>query len=300
MKYIRNFMTDRPWSQHQYRDGREYMNVLRDLYAKGSLNDVQALYWGAERPAEELFDLNDDPHEISTLVDDPIYRETLHKLRKQMDDWVRDSDDQGQYPESAESLAAVYKQWRGNCVNPEYTREIKAAADASRLAKRQNQLNYSPHPDQGDWKIISVSSEAKQYQALAENLLDGDPDNMWHTQWEPEADQHPHTLIIDLAKERSVSGLRILPRQFGSLNGSISEYKVQLSKDLEHWDLGAQGKLDYPGGFPKGAREKSIQFERAYRARYVKLVALTETGGGPWASAAEINVIFDATEDSAE
>lgn len=289
MKYIRNFMTDRPWSQHQYRDGRDYMEVCRELYTQGELNEVQARFWGPERPAEELYDLNADPHEIHSLVDDPDYHDALLQLRTQLDAWVRETDDQGQYPESLASLTAVYRQWKGNCTNPEYAPVIAAAqaSAAQRIAARQQALNYRPHPDQGTWQILSVSSEETTAGAVARNLLDGDPDNMWHSRWQPAAVPHPHTVVVDLRKEQPVCGLRILPRQFGAFHGAIAGYELHLSKDNQHWDKVAEGVFSYPDG----AREQHIRLDGAQPARYLKLIALSEAGGGPWASAAELNIL---------
>ena len=34
--------------------------------------------------------------------------------------WVKDTDDQGQYPESLEQLKVIKKRWGDRAVNPEY------------------------------------------------------------------------------------------------------------------------------------------------------------------------------------
>jgi hypothetical protein len=41
-EYLRNFLTDRPFMQPQYRDGRDYVEVPRELYKAGKLNAVQS------------------------------------------------------------------------------------------------------------------------------------------------------------------------------------------------------------------------------------------------------------------
>ena len=119
-KYIRNFMVDRPYCQEQYRDGREYMVRMRKLYAEGKLNKEQAWFWSDQRPGEELYDLNVDPHETKNLADDPKYKGKVEKLRRILDNWIKETDDKGQYPESEAGLKAVLKQWKSKCVNPEY------------------------------------------------------------------------------------------------------------------------------------------------------------------------------------
>jgi arylsulfatase A-like enzyme len=123
-KYIRNFMTDRPYLQPQYRDGRPYMRVLRRLYREDELNPVQARFVSDHRPAEELYDLKNDPHETDNLVASSKrqHAEALGKLRGILHRWVIETDDQGRFPESDEALKAVIDRWGEKAVNPEYDR----------------------------------------------------------------------------------------------------------------------------------------------------------------------------------
>jgi len=119
-KYLRNFLTDRPFMQPQYRDGRDYVEIGRTLHEQGKLNPVQDFMWSEERVGEELYDLEKDPHETVNLAEDPAHAEVLARHRKILEDWIRETDDQGQYPESAESLRGVLQRWSKEAVNPEY------------------------------------------------------------------------------------------------------------------------------------------------------------------------------------
>ena len=119
-KYLRNFLTDRPFMQPQYRDGRDYVEVPRKLYQEGKLDEVQSFMWAEERVGEELYDLENDPHEIHNLVGDPEHEDALTQHRQIRADWIQETDDQGQYPESVDSLRGVLKQWKAKAVNPEY------------------------------------------------------------------------------------------------------------------------------------------------------------------------------------
>ncbi len=122
-KYIRNFMTDRPYMQLNYRHGREYMNRMEELLAQGKLTDEQARFWRDDRPAEELYDLNKDPHELHNLADDPNYQQQLLRMRTQLNEWTKKTDDKGQYPEDEPNLRHTYKMWGdAKCINPEYDR----------------------------------------------------------------------------------------------------------------------------------------------------------------------------------
>jgi arylsulfatase A-like enzyme len=123
-KYIRNFMTDRPYLQPQYRDGWETMKLLKQLYREGKLNDVQARFVSDERPAEELYDLQNDPHETQNLVHSwkREHAMALGRLRSILDRWIIETDDKGRFPESDEALKAVVDRWGDKAVCPEYKR----------------------------------------------------------------------------------------------------------------------------------------------------------------------------------
>ncbi len=118
--YLRNFLTDRPYMQPQYRDGSSYMTLLHQMYTRGELNEIQSAFWQQKRPAEELYDLDRDPHETINLVDDPAYASVLVEHRRLLTNWIKESDDQGQYPETETGLLCVLKRWGDKCVNPEY------------------------------------------------------------------------------------------------------------------------------------------------------------------------------------
>jgi hypothetical protein len=85
---------------------------MEELFAKGELSDVQARFFSNYRPAEELYNLKDDPYEINNLAFNPDYEVKLMELRGKLENWVKETDDQGQYPESQENLQKVYEQWK--------------------------------------------------------------------------------------------------------------------------------------------------------------------------------------------
>lgn len=123
-KYIRNFMTDRPYLQPQYRDGRDYMKVLKQLYREGKLDEVQSRFVSDERPAEELYDLETDPYETTNLVHS-YKREhalALAEMRDILYRWILETDDKGRFPETDASLKAVIDRWGDKAVNKEYDR----------------------------------------------------------------------------------------------------------------------------------------------------------------------------------
>ena len=111
--YIRNFMTDRPlmnWGHREMwalRDPDAYSFLkIRYLAEAGELTPAQAAPYGP-RVAEELYDRQNDPHEVVNLADDPQHEAVLVEMRAQLADWIADTDDKGQYPRSAAAMKEI-------------------------------------------------------------------------------------------------------------------------------------------------------------------------------------------------
>lgn len=133
-------------------------------------------------------------------------------------------------------------------------------------------------------KVVYVDSqETVSRHGLAQSAIDGNPRTIWHTQWYSSDPKPPHEIQIDLSKIKTVSAMRYLPRQDGYSYGSIADYVIQVSQDRRAWIEVARGRFD------RTRTEKRVPF-KALNARYLKLVALSEVNGGPWASAAEFLV----------
>ena len=117
-------MTDKPYLQPQYRDGRPSLELLRNLYEEGKLDEVQARFASGERPAEEFYDLREDPHETNNLIHSAD-REIAMEIAKHRDilyRWILETDDKGRFPESDDALKAVIDRWGEKAVNKEYER----------------------------------------------------------------------------------------------------------------------------------------------------------------------------------
>ncbi len=117
-KYIRNFLPDRPYLQpNAYKDKKSILISLRRAHRDGKLNKIQRRLLAPTRPAEELYDLKQDPHEINNLADDPDHHSTLAEMRKRLEQWMIATDDKGRDPETEamyDSDMDVYRQSRRN------------------------------------------------------------------------------------------------------------------------------------------------------------------------------------------
>ncbi|MFA6241644.1 MAG: sulfatase-like hydrolase/transferase [Candidatus Hydrogenedentales bacterium] len=100
-KYIRNYLPDRPYAQYvSYCESWPIMQELRRVHEAGGLNESQGLFFRDGKPLEELYDTENDPHELSNLAEDPKHADVLQGLRKELDAWLDGAKDLGFVPET--------------------------------------------------------------------------------------------------------------------------------------------------------------------------------------------------------
>ncbi len=121
-KYIRNFMTDRPYTQTTYMDVDkvEFVSVMKNLYQTNQLNEAQSRFFSNDRPSEELYDLKNDPFELHNLAADSNYQAVLTHHADILNQWMLETDDKGQYPETTGGLKLMLGIWGEYADNPEY------------------------------------------------------------------------------------------------------------------------------------------------------------------------------------
>lgn len=109
-KYIRNFLPGIPYMQPNPYKEKEYAtwNLVKRLHAEGRLTPVQALFAAPSKPVEELYDLQDDPHEIHNLAGEPPQQPRLREMRKLLDDWIIETKDQGSIMEDPVPVYEAY------------------------------------------------------------------------------------------------------------------------------------------------------------------------------------------------
>lgn len=104
-KYIRNFYPERPYTQFNAYKKQAYpmLTLMQVMYRNGELTPEQAHFMGQDRPAEELYDLKNDPYELYNLANKEGYQEELKKLGQVLDTWLKEVD-RGQYPEDPKEI----------------------------------------------------------------------------------------------------------------------------------------------------------------------------------------------------
>jgi len=110
-RYIRNFTPHVPYAQIiPYMEKMPIMREWRRLHSEGTLVGPQTLFFQHTKPDEELYDLENDPHEVKNLAASPDHQNILKRMRSALDIWMKDTGDQGAIPE--EQL--IERMWPGH------------------------------------------------------------------------------------------------------------------------------------------------------------------------------------------
>jgi arylsulfatase A-like enzyme len=97
--YIRNYMPHKIYGQHiAYMFQTPTTQVWKRMYDAGELQPPQTYFW-QRKPAEELYDLQQDPDETKNLVSSPEHRAILQRLRSAQQEQARRIRDLGFLPE---------------------------------------------------------------------------------------------------------------------------------------------------------------------------------------------------------
>jgi len=134
-------------------------------------------------------------------------------------------------------------------------------------------------------RLTMTDSEAPGFEAR--NVIDGNPNTIWHTPWGKNAPAYPHEFQIELPDSLEIKGFTYLPRQEMS-NGWINKYQVYVSADGQNF-----GQPAATGNFQRNRNKKKILFDKSREGRFFRFVALSGFDGQIFASAAEIDLIIE-------
>jgi uncharacterized sulfatase len=99
-RYIRNYRPELPYAQiiNTPEDGN-VMKEMRRVRAAGGLNAAQQKFFAPRKPAEELYDVQNDPHELNNLAAQPALAPVLRRMRAEHERWTESILDAGFLPE---------------------------------------------------------------------------------------------------------------------------------------------------------------------------------------------------------
>ncbi len=97
--YIRNYMPHRIYGEHvAYMFETPTTRKWHELYTQGKLNEAQRKFW-EPKPAEELYDLQQDPDEVNNLASSAVHKPILERMRKANRELAFEVRDVGFLPE---------------------------------------------------------------------------------------------------------------------------------------------------------------------------------------------------------
>jgi N-sulfoglucosamine sulfohydrolase len=92
-KYIRNDDSTMPLTPPADAVRSPTFQAMRRLRDQGRLTAAQRACFVHPRPAEELYDVEADPHELHNLAGDPTFATVLAEMRRALADWERQTED---------------------------------------------------------------------------------------------------------------------------------------------------------------------------------------------------------------
>ena len=99
-KYVRNYRPDLPYIGFiPYRDQQKGMQEILALRKAGELESDHWQFWAKKKPLEELYDTENDPHEVHNLAADPAHFDKLAELRIAHEEWTARTGDLGHISE---------------------------------------------------------------------------------------------------------------------------------------------------------------------------------------------------------
>lgn len=245
---------------------------LQDTYTLTDLKDGESYYF-----AVTAYDVDGNESEASEeIVHDPA-----------MGNAEADAEEPSLFDgEEANTEAAdgpyeeVTQSWHAGGEDQALSDQVESDQDAPPEAGLADDvLPYS------QLSIVYVDSEPLAGEGAAEDAIDGRPETFWRTDMGARAPGHPHELVIALGGSYNVRGIRYLPRQDGSLDGTIERFRLYVSEDGVEW-----GTAVAAGSFARDATEKEVIFPERM-GNFVRLVAHSEVNGMPWTSIAEISIL---------
>lgn len=276
--YIRNY---NPWRPHlqpsRYKDGKAIVQKLRQLHAAGELNETQErLLFSATRPAEELYEFGDDPHETVNLAGHQDHAKALADMRQKLDQHLIESRDCGFIPEPMQAAinrdesTTVYDFAQNDSLYP--IAEIVAVANAASRAS-DSDLPTIKEAKQSENAIVRYwAAVGLRVRALSDSSVNND--------------------LLALTRDSDASVRITALAAMGSLTDAekyaaklIDEARTAETDAHAHWALDAVKFLDVPSVI-KGVDSDDVVRGDSSKRAYDFLVAGGKIATGYPASAA--------------
>lgn len=185
-KYIRNYQ---PFNFDGLHNFYRYRMLLyqewRTLYQNGQLNSIQSQFF-QKRPAEQLFDLEKDPHEVNNLATDENYQEILSEMRKEQQNHIKSLPDLSFFPEPYFIEKGIQNPSNFGKKHKKLIAQLLVIADLQTIPFEQAKTKIqkalgAKNPWKRYWAWIVCSSfgnKASSFIDLAHKMAKEDPENL--------------------------------------------------------------------------------------------------------------------------
>ena len=147
-------------------------------------------------------------------------------------------------------------------------------------------------------RIVEADSEDRENGNIAANAIDGDPETIWHTRWQPHNDPMPHHLVVNLGREVTLQGITCLPRQDmanaphrpgrdllqprpGIVGRTGGQGPVAQQRRTSNSEIQAGGPPPLPEACdPGGGRRKPIRGDRGVGCDSCQIARVRDDAGG--------------------
>jgi uncharacterized sulfatase len=162
-RYIRNYEAYKPYYQWMNTsEGSPVMQELRRVHAEGKLRPEAEQFMAGHKPAEELYDLQSDPHEVRNLAGSEQHRAILERMRAAHWKWMQDIQDVGLIPEPelVAGEARYGSRWAISRKNPGLLPKLRNAVEAGERRDEAALVNClkDPHPAVRWWGAIGLGN----------------------------------------------------------------------------------------------------------------------------------------------
>ncbi len=174
-KYIRNYYPEQPYLLWDpYRNDHPVMQEMWRLYVEGKLEGDQLVMFQSPRPAEELYDVENDKYELNNLAENAAHADVLKRMRETLTAWQSEFGDMGDISE--EEMVA---KWYPNGIQPQTASPLFIPINASHPGT-------APAHEDGEWEApLLLQLYCSTQGASIAYTTEQDEDARWQLYTEP-------------------------------------------------------------------------------------------------------------------
>lgn len=166
-RYIRNYRVGRTYAQNiDYMNKMPTLVDLRQMHVDGQLTQAQSRFFRTHKSAEELYDLEKDPHETVNLAWMPEHRERTARMRHALEAWQNDIVDLGLVPEPIMMERMRPDDEVKTVSAPNISLEKNVSGMLLKLTTATDGASIQFRRDAGDWKLYTGPAEVKAGESI--------------------------------------------------------------------------------------------------------------------------------------